>query len=105
MDNYTKEVNGTYYHKDTPDKLISVLERCRKERTRVIFDFGDTATGRSWGESYGVSGYLGRSTGTQKILLLIYNSRSLGGGSLSTDCVLTVRESKGKRLLYSHNQN
>ncbi len=46
-----KVVNGTSYHEETPDEVVTVLEQCRTDRTRVILDFGDVKTGKSWGET------------------------------------------------------
>lgn len=96
-----KTVNGTSYHENTPDALITVLEQARKEKIRVIFDFGDTETKESWGETLDICGYIGRSIGPIKVPILVYNSRSLGGGQISTNRVLSVKTSKGKRVLYS----
>lgn len=101
MKNYI-EVNGMYYRENTCPKLITLLEKLKRDRTRVVFDFGNKETLTSWNGEYDISGYIGKSTGTKPIPLLIHNSRSLGGGELSTDCVLSVRESKGKRLLYEY---
>ena len=96
-----KVVNGTSYSVNTSDKVIEVLERCRNNRTRIVVDYGDVETKESWNEVYDVSGYVGRSNGIYKVPLLIHNSRSLGGGCILTDCILSIKESKGKRVLYS----
>ena len=95
-----KVVNDTSYHQETPDDLIKVLERARENRTRIVVDYGDVKTGESWGEVHDIAGYVGRSTGTHKIPLLVHNARSLGGGALLDHCILTVKTSKGKRELY-----
>jgi len=96
-----KVVNGTSYSVNTNDKVIEVLERCRNNRTRILIDYGDVQTKESWNEVYDISGYVGRSNGTYKVPLLIHNSRSLGGGAILTDCILSIKESKGKRVLFS----
>ena len=95
-----KMANDTAYPVNTPDKLIDVLEKCRLGRIRVVFDFGNTETGESWGERYDISGYIGRTTGV-KSPILVHNSRSTGGGMIFLDSVLSIRTSKGKVLLYS----
>ena len=95
-----KVVNGTSYHIETPDKLIEILETIRENQTRVIFDFGDVKTKTSWGEVYDISGRIGRSTGTVKIPLLIHNRRSMGGGALLDHCILSIKTSIGKVVLY-----
>lgn len=97
----TKEINGTHYTTKTNDKVIEVLERCRINRTRIIIDYGNTETKESWNEAFDVVGYVGRSMGSKKIPLLVYNSRSVGGGGILTDCILSIKESRGKRVLYS----
>ena len=93
-------VNGTAYHKETPKKLVDVLENVRQSRTRIVLDYGDTKSGKSFGEVNDIKGYIGRSTGI-KIPLLIYNSRCFGGGAILDHCILTVKESRGGKVLYS----
>jgi len=95
-------VNGTYYHKNTPEKIIRILENARNSKRRLRFYFGNTKTGKDWDEIHGVVGYVGRSTGEIKIPLLIYNSRSLGGGALLTDAIVKIETSKNKNVLYKH---
>lgn len=70
--------DGTYYDskKNTSDKIIEVLENCKLNHTRIKIDYGHD-NGQSWGEVNDITGYVGRSTGTQKIPLLVHNSRSL----------------------------
>ncbi len=96
-----KVVNKTSYHVGTSDQVIEVLEQCRLNLTRILLDYGDTETGQSWGEMYDIRGYVGRSTGSIKIPLLVYNSRSIGGGSISTHCIIKISESKGGKVLYN----
>jgi len=91
---------GTYYHPDTPDALIKVLEDCRENKTRIIIDYGDTKTGESWGETHDILGTIGRSSGPVRVPLLLHNARSAGGGAILDHCILSVRASYGKELLY-----
>lgn len=101
-DNKTYKVTdtGTYYYGNTSDKVIEVLENCRINNTRVQFFYGDVLTGRDWNEEHDTMGYIGRSTGSIKIPLLIQTSRSIGGGSILTDCIIKIRETKTKKILY-----
>jgi len=69
--NKYKIVNGTSYSIGTNDKVIEVLERCKANRTRIVVDYGNIETKESWND---VSGYVGRSSGSIKIPLLVYNS-------------------------------
>jgi hypothetical protein len=94
-------VNGTHYHIETPQTLINVLENARLNKVRIVLDYGDTKSGKSWGESNHIRGYIGRSMGPIKIPLLIYNKNSNGGGGILDHCILSVRESKGGKILYS----
>ena len=95
-----KIVNGTYYSVDTPNEVVSVLETSRIDGTRIVLDYGDTKTGISWGDVHDITGTVGRSTGDVKIPLLIYNSRSMGGGSILDHCIISIKTSKGKNSLY-----
>jgi len=95
-----KIVNGTSYRIDTPDDLCIILEGLRESQRRVTIDYGDVKTGESWGETYDISGRIGRSTGSRKIPLLIHNARSRGGGALSDNCILSIRQSNCKTPFY-----
>ena len=95
-----KLVNGTSYDKRTDDKVIEVLEHCRTNNIRIVLDYGDTKTGKSWNERYGVTGRVSRSCGSSKIPILPYNKRSMGGGAILTHCIIGIKSSKGKVTLY-----
>ena len=77
---YKLSENGTSYHHQTPEEIIDILEKAIKERFRIRIYYGEN--GKSWNEGHGTIGYIGRSTGKNKIPLLVYNSRSLGGGGI-----------------------
>lgn len=95
-----KIVDGTHYHAGTPDVVIDILERSRRERLRIVITYGNTATGEVWEDATPNRGYVGRSTGNMKIPLLIRTGRSLGGEALLDHCIVRIRESKGGRVLY-----
>lgn len=99
-DKVYKVINGTFYHIDTPDLLIDVLENIRKEKIRIKIEYGDRATGKSWGETHDTFGTIGRTMGPVKAPILLYNSRSTGGGVILTHCILQIKTSKGNKLLY-----
>tara|TARA_R110000868_G_scaffold78393_1_gene223758 strand:+ start:24 stop:542 length:519 start_codon:yes stop_codon:yes gene_type:complete len=89
------------YPIETPDRLVEVLERCRKNRTRVKVNLGNIETGKSWNEENDTTGYISMSKGhAARFPILVHNSSSMGGGSLMTDNILKVSESKGGRVLY-----
>ena len=93
-----KEINGTSFDISTNQDVINVLERCRQNRTRIKLDYGKVETGESWGEIFDVTGYVGRSNGGIKIPLLIYNSRSYGGGAILDHSIIQIKESRGGRV-------
>lgn len=95
------ECNGTSYNEKTPQEVINVLEEARASQTRVKLYYGNLETGKNWNEEHDTVGYIGRSIGTIKIPLLIYNRRSCGGGPVLTDCILKIRTTKGE-VLYTH---
>lgn len=97
-----KIINDTAYHVNTCDEVVKVLEDCRKNRTRIRLDYGDVITGVTWGDVHDITGYIGRSTGDIKILLLVHNKRSYGGGCVLDQCIIGIQESAGGKILYKH---
>jgi hypothetical protein len=96
-------VNGTSYDESTNAEVIRVLERVRESRTRIRIHYGDIATGRDWMEENDVTGYVGRSTGTSKIPILVHNARSHGGGSILDHCIVKIVGTKGAILYQAEN--
>lgn len=96
------EINGTWYHQDTPKAVIDVLENARSSGQRIRVHYGDVKTGKDWMDEYDVTGTIGRSTGSQKIPLMIANSRSSGGPGLLEHCIVKIRTAAGNRVLYQH---
>lgn len=86
----------------TPSNLANLLNRLYTSNQRIRLVYGDTDTGKDWLEEYDVIGTLGRSTGKNKIPLLINNARSIGGGSILDHCILKIVDVKSKRVLYQH---
>lgn len=97
---YKVHPSGTAYHVQTPDSLVTILEKLRETKTRIRIHYGDTVTGRDWEERSGIQGTIGRSTGSIKIPLMIYNCRSMGGGAILDHCIVKVTNSKHKSLVY-----
>lgn len=97
--------NGTSFDSRTPDEVVRVLEIARQNRTRLHISLGETEgpqAGRDWLEENDVYGYVGRSTGSVKIPLLVHNRRSLGGPGLLDHCVVRIRTAAGGRVLWQH---
>lgn len=97
-----KVVNGTSYDARTNDEVIRILEICRENKCRIVLDYGDVQTGKSWGETNDITGYVGRSTGNVRIPILVYNKRSTGGGGILDHCIVRILTSIGKCELYRH---
>jgi hypothetical protein len=97
-----KTINNTSYNVNTDDMVILTLEAARRNQTRIIVDYGDVKTGKSWHEVYDVTGRIGRSTGDIKVPILLHNKRSIGGSAILDSCIIKISESKGKKVLYKH---
>jgi hypothetical protein len=87
-----KVIDDTAYHLETPTRVMDMLEHARKSDrgVRVRVCLGDTDTGKDWGEVNDVCGYIGRSTGSIKIPLIISRSNSLGGSALLDHCIVNM---------------
>lgn len=99
----------THFHAGTPLTVRRVLERARKTDSLIRVFYGDTKTGRDWAEENDTIGYVGRSTGIQKIPLLIERLRSgngltraCGGGGILDHCVVRIMDVASKKDLYRH---
>jgi hypothetical protein len=87
-----KTINSTSYHDETPESVIKWLETSRERKQRIRIFYGDSS--RCWNDEFNTIGYIGRSTGTEKIPLLIKNSRSYGGGAILDHCIIRI-DTKG----------
>jgi len=99
-----KTINGTSFDVRTPDEVVTILENARQTQTRLHVSLGDSESGRDWLEENMVYGFIGRSTGSIKIPLLVHNRRSLGGPGLLDHCIVRIRTSAGGRILWQHPQ-
>lgn len=88
------------FHPTTSPQVRSVLTSIYKSRVRVRLYLGDVNTGASWGETYDVWGYIGRSTGPRHIPILLHNTRSMGGGHILDHCIVAIRTKD--KWLYKH---
>ena len=105
--------------------VIEVLEKARRNHTRVQLSLGYTEhhaanwekaagsllmeeplgakeLGRDWLDEFDTRGYIGRSAGSVKVPLLIYNARSHGGPRLLDHCIVRIRASRGGQVLWQH---
>ena len=91
-----------YFNNETSEKVKECIEYCYNSKLRIRIWYGDTETGASWLEEYDVMGTIGRSTGKQKIPLLIKNSRSSGGGGILCHCIIRIDVIGSRRTIYEH---
>lgn len=73
-------------------EVVARLLRLYRKVERVKLDYGDVNTLRSWEETYDVTGRVRRTTGNRKGFILVNNARSMGGGLIMTDCILSIVE-------------
>lgn len=102
-----KIINSTAYHTSTPDVVVDIIEAARNDprNTRLRFCYGNVETGRDWGEVNNTTGYIGRSTGSIKISLLIPKSNSMGGPGLLDHCIVKIEQKdrdRSYREVYRH---
>jgi len=104
------EYLGMWFSEDTTEEVKRVIVNCynKHNRIRVWYGFteqnslGTSNAGKSWNDENDVCGYIGKSTGSQKIPLLINNSNSSGGGGLLDDCIIKIVDTKTKVVIYQH---
>lgn len=105
QDKQYKVLNGTYYHIETDDKIILLLEQARQVGYRVRLHYGDQATGRDWMDEHDVTGHLGRSMGPVKVPLIIKTKQSSGGPAILEHRIIRIRKLGAKaRDLYVHDK-
>ncbi len=90
------------FDNNTCSKVKTVLTECYNNQCRIRIWYGDTKTGLSWMDEYDMMGTIGRSTGQQKIPLLVKNSRSGGGGGILCHCIIRIDVISSKHTIYEH---
>lgn len=88
------------FHAETSKQVQDMLTQLYMSKQRIRLYYGDTTTGRSWLDEHDIYGTIGRSTGSVKVPLLIYNSRSSGGGHILDHCVIRIDTKHS--TLYKH---
>lgn len=102
VNDYKKTDKGTFYHKQTPDEVINILDTYLHRGQRLKLYYGDNKTGRDWNEAHDTTGTIGLSTGQIKVPLLLANVRSSGGGAILDHCVIKIKDVKTGHVLYQH---
>ncbi len=93
--------NGVWYPANTNREVIAAIESAQRRRVRIHISYGlDDGTDSI--EENGVFGYVGRSAGPQPAPLLVHNRRSLGGGTISANAIVRIRETATGKVLWQH---
>lgn len=98
----------TYFQPGTPKKVARVLEELRDTDTVVRIIQGDPETGKSWLDECDVVGYVRRTSGTMKSLMLVeplddgygHVSSARGGSIIGAERVLRIIDCDTMRDLY-----
>lgn len=85
-------------------EILDILEGIRRNKYRARIWYGDK-NGNSWDEEHDVTGYISKSTGIKPCLLLVNNTRSMGGGAILTNCIIRIDLTSGKTLYQHENIN
>jgi len=88
------EMTGTFYKNDTPLIVCDILEKSRNTLKRLKIHYGDTKTGKPWGDV--TVCHVGRSTGKIKIPLEIKTKCSTGGAGLLDNCIVKIEHANKK---------
>ena len=88
------------FNSDTNHKVRDALSCLYDNNQRVRIVYGNPKTGIDWLEENEVMGTIGKSTGVNKVPLLIYNTNSSGGLAILTQCILKIVCTKTKRVIY-----
>jgi hypothetical protein len=88
------------FHADTPKQVQDILTHLNMSKERVRLYYGDPVTGRSWLNEHDIYGTIGRSTGSVKVPLLIYNNMSIVGGHIQDHCIIRIDTKHS--TLYQH---
>jgi hypothetical protein len=92
------------FSNETPIKTAKKLVELIENQNRIVLDYGDIKTNKSWDEIYDISGKIGLSNGAYdlKYPILVHNSRSMGGCSILTNCIIKISLSQGKRVIFEN---
>ncbi len=88
----------TYYHRDTPQDLVQVLEGLREKKMKAQVHFGDPVTGL---EKRVMQGYINCSTGAVQIPLFSPQHRQ-GGAPLIDHSIVRIMDPERGYVLYQH---
>lgn len=94
----------THYEEGTPEGVRIALEQAIKNgpdhRYRIFY--GDPATGKDYGEEQDVIGWISRSTGEQKVPIILAQKNSSFGSPIHTRIVVKIIHTNVNRVVYRH---
>jgi hypothetical protein len=91
-----------WFTDETPEATKIALVNGYRSNHRFRVWYGDVQSGKSWNEENDICGYIGKSSGSIKIPLLLANNRSMGGGSLMADCIVKIYNITLEKVVYVH---
>lgn len=91
--------SDTWFTPGTPQAVQDILEKYRHSRKLLRVFYGDHESGRDWMEENDVVGFVGRSTGSVRVPLLVA-PREDGGPALLTECIVRLMDGRSGRELY-----
>lgn len=98
-DSEHEEKLEVYNHID--ENFIKKIASCiHSGRYRIWY--GDKDTGRSWNETYDVTGEIGRTGGHFKIPILLHDRRSIGGGAILLGSVIRIDDTATRQTIWKH---
>lgn len=89
-------------HPEIDERLKLKLQTLLHSQIRVRIFYGNVDTGEDYNEEWMNFGYIGQSMGTEKIPLLIANTRSIGGPAILTNCIVKITYASGGRVIWEH---
>lgn len=92
------------FSEKTPQKTAKKLIELIENRKRIVLDYGNIEKNETWNEIYDITGVVSLTKGHHDLYwpILVYNSRSSGGGLILTDCIIEIKESKGKKSIFKN---
>ena len=103
MNYQLKTRNGKISTIEVPNEKVGYMLQCAYgQQYRIRVWYGDTDSGNAWNDFHDVKGKVSFSNGETPIPILIATSRSHGGGSILTDCIVRIDIIEDKRTMYKH---
>ena len=96
-------LSETWHHPDALPEVCKVIDRCLVSGARVRLFYGDTNTGREWGEENDVLGTIGRTSGPLKSPILVPKGER-SGTTILEHCLVKIMNADTRRVLWVHDR-